>query len=154
MTRWQPTRVLLLVAVLAWLASWFAPTIALPECAATGGQQNNWLSPMSTDCSGTDAFRIVIRLLWTHPGVDSWREGIELVVYTASALTNLLFVLAVIALLIGWNRWLPRLQWSVLVAAALNTYWFFGMSGLKCGYYLWAVAFFLLFGAMARRSDP
>ncbi len=154
MIRLKPTRILLLGAVLAWLASWFAPTIALPDCAAPGGQLNNWLSAMSANCSGADVFRMVIRLLWTNPSVDGWREGIEFVVYIASALTNLLFVLAVTALLLGWNRWLPRLQWSVLVAAALNTYWFFAVSGLKCGYYLWAAAFFLLFGAMARRSVP
>jgi len=148
-SRPQPTRLLLLAAVLAWLASWFSPTIALPDCAAGGASLDHWLS---TNCSGAQVFRIVIRLLWTKPNVDGWREGMELVVYVASALTNLLFVVAVAALLGRWHRALPRLQWAVLVAAPLNTYWFFTMDGLKVGYYLWAAAFFLLFGAMARRS--
>lgn len=139
MTRPRPTTVLLMLAVAAFITSWLTPVISAAD-------------PATVTYRGFRVFWSVVGLLRAHSAVDGWKDGLILTLHIASSLTNGVFVTAVVALLAGWRRALPGLQWLVLIAAVLNFYWFFAMHALRVGYYLWVAAFFLLFGAMARRS--
>jgi hypothetical protein len=138
MSSWKPTRVLMIAAGIAFLASWLAPVILVTDNVVYRGYRVFWT---------------VLGLLWTPEEFDGWKDGLTFVIYIASALTNLLFVVAVAATLFQWRRLLQGLQWGVLVSAVINLYWLYEMNHLRIGYYLWVAAFFLLFAAMARRSE-
>jgi hypothetical protein len=147
MSRVRPTTVLLLAAALAFLAAWLAPVFSAPDPATLFTT-----APGNVTYRGYRVFWTVLGLLWSPEGPEGWKDALSFTLYVASSLTNLVFLAAVSALLAGWLRALPPLQLFVLGAAVLNLYWFFEMSHLQIGYYLWITAFFLLFVAMARRS--
>lgn len=145
----RPTTIVLLAAVLAFVAAWLAPVFSAPDPSTlfTTAQGN-------ATYRGYRVFWTVLGLLWSPEGPAGWKDGLTFALYIASSLTNGVFVAALGALLAGWLRALPSLQWLVLASGVLNLYWFFEMKHLQIGYYLWIAAFFLLFVAMARRSGP
>jgi len=147
MNRVRPTTILLLAAIVAFLASWLAPVLSAPDPATV-------IAPASGNVTyrGYRVFWTVLGLLWSPDGPEGWKDALNFALYIASSLTNVVFVAAVIARLAGWLRALPALQWLVLASAVLDLYWLFEMDHLQIGYYLWIAAFFLLFVAMARRS--
>ncbi|MGH8265360.1 MAG: hypothetical protein ACRET4_17935 [Steroidobacteraceae bacterium] len=147
MSRVRPTTVLLLAAILAFLAAWLAPVFSAPDPSTL-----STAAPANVTYPGYRVFWTVLGLLWSPEGPEDWKDALTFTLYVASSLTNLVFVAALGALLAGWLRALPPLQWLVLGSGVLNLYWFFEMKHLQIGYYLWIAAFFLLFVAMARRS--
>jgi len=115
MNRVRPTTILLLAAIAAFLASWLAPVFSGPDpstalTTAVG----------STTYRGYRVFWTVLGLLWSPDGPDGWRDTLSFALYVASSLTNLVFVVAVAALLAGWLRAIPALQWLVLASAVLD----------------------------------
>ena len=147
MSRVRPTTILLLAAMVAFLASWLAPVLSAPDPATVIAA-----APGNVTYRGYRVFWTVLGLLWSPDGPEGWKDALNFALYIASSLTNVVFVAAVIARLAGWLRALPALQWLVLASAVLDLYWLFEMDHLQIGYYLWIAAFFLLFVAMARRS--
>lgn len=109
-----------------------------------------WLAPVVNDYVGWQAFRVAFSPVWPfeHFAVPTWRL---VVLAVASATTNLLFVLAAVALAVGVaDRWLPRraLTVALLVATLVNLHWPVSMgehrADLEIGYYVWLVSFPLL----------
>jgi len=132
----KPATVLLAAAAIAFVASWFAPVTV---------QDHGY--------AGWEAFWTILQMLWSPGQFGGWSDRLVMAIWTSTALTNVVFVAAFIAVVAKQGAWARGLRWAVLAAAALDLYWHFGMDQLKIGYYLWVVSFFLLFAAMARRSD-
>jgi hypothetical protein len=152
MNRVRPTTILLLAAIVAYLASWLAPVFSTPIVWAPDPVTLFTPAPGTETYRGYRVFWTVLGLLWSPDGPEGWKDALNFARYIASSLTNVVFLVAVTALLSGWLRALPALQWLVLACAVLDLYWWFEMDHLQIGYYLWIAAFFLLFVAMARRS--
>lgn len=147
MTRLKPTDILLVLAILAFAASWFTPVFAMTDPATLFTATTSTVS-----YRGYRVFWTVVSLLWSSSELHGWKDALTFTLYIASALTNVIFVAAVAALLASWRSALAQLQWLVFISGLLDLYWFFEIQHLKVGFYLWIVAFFLLFAAMARRS--
>jgi hypothetical protein len=121
------------LAVAAFLASWFLPVL--------------------DDVPGWMAFRYALAPMvpYRDAGGLAWEDNVPQVL---SALTNVMFVILV-------GLWLVKQMFRpgmfvrlALACVLLNLYWFVmawrdsqGLSGLLYGYYVWMLAFVLLFVA-------
>jgi hypothetical protein len=131
----KPATVLLAAAAIAFVASWFAP-----------------VTVQDRGYAGWEAFRTILQVLWSPAQFGGRSHRLVTAIWISTALTNVVFIAAFIAVVTSWRTWIRGLKWAVLAAAALDLYWYFGMDHLKIGYYLWVASFFVLFAAMARRS--
>ena len=105
-----------------------------------------WVLPVAQDYVGWQAFRVALSPLWPF---EQFRiaPGALLVLSVASALTNVLFVVLVVVLIVRPAR--PK---AVLYAAAgatlLNLHWPISMgaqrSELMTGYFIWVSSFALV----------
>lgn len=105
-----------------------------------------WILPAVYNEPGWRAFRAALSPLWPYEGfrID---PGLLLVLSVASALTNLLFVVLVVTLLLRENR--ARLVlWAAAAATLLNLHWPFSMGDerrlLENGFFVWVSSFALL----------
>lgn len=120
------------LAVLLYLPAWFLPTIRLPGESFGGGPTFGW-----------EAFLLALR-----PGFGSDVGGsFPLRAWmVASALSNVVLVVA--CALLSWRPGsvTRALVGSLAAATLINTYWFLipDMRGdLRVGYYLWLAAYAL-----------
>ena len=125
---------LILVAWIVHVASWFLPALEVQEIRAP--------------VAGWKAFRIAACVIWPCEDVQ-FQTVHHSVLATLSVMTTLFFVLCSSWVVLRGSRLFRR--WSAWVAAAafiFNTHWIitFGpqRTQLEIGYYLWLLSFLLL----------
>ncbi|RPI61481.1 MAG: hypothetical protein EHM50_05580 [Lysobacterales bacterium] len=105
-----------------------------------------WVLPVVYDDRGWRAFRAALSPLWPYEGfrID---PGLLLVLSVASALTNALFVVLALMLVLreGYSR---AVLWGAAAATLLNLHWPISMGAerrlLESGYFIWVSSFALL----------
>src|SRR5215813_10225785 len=126
-------RLFILSAWVVHLTAWFVPVVGIGET-------------FPQTLPGWDAFRFASSAMWPHegPGSDPWYI---VVLFSASALTTLLFVLGSV-----WVVWLGSQRvrrvsaWISACSFVLNAHWVvdLGSERLRIGYFLWWFSFALL----------
>lgn len=142
----------LVVAIAAFLLSWVVPAAKVPLVNPSLGLGNEMYF-------GWQAFWVTLSLFWQPVGLDNSKDAVEFVLSTSTALTNFLFIIAAIAIAMPHSFWTRGVSWVLLLAAALDSYWYFTLGDLRIGYYLWVASFLLLAAAAftkkaAARSQP
>jgi hypothetical protein len=105
-----------------------------------------WVLPVVYDDRGWQAFRVALSPLWPY---EDFRiePGFLLVLSVASALTNVLFVVLAILLVLREGR-VKAVLWVAAGATLLNLHWPISMGGerrlLETGYFVWVCSFALL----------
>ena len=105
-----------------------------------------WLLPVVYDDRGWQAFRVALSPLWPY---EDFRiePGFLLVLSVASALTNVLFVVLVVVLVVRESR-ARAVLWAAAGATLLNLHWAISMGDerrlLASGYFIWVCSFALL----------
>jgi len=130
------------IAAIMYVAAWFLPVVKGKPTLAQGS------------IPGWQAFRVALSPIWPYQdfGYDSVLAAF---LGVASALSNMLFVVAAPLL---W-RWPVQIahgaMWSLIVAVFVNAKWLLDFDGeLRIGYYLWASAFLVLaFSAYLAKSE-
>jgi len=123
----NPSRVALLLAVAANVWGWFGPVV--------------------DDNRGWQAFRVALSPLWPY---EQFRiePGLLWVLSVASALTNVLFVILAVLLVLGPERRAKAVLWGAAAATLLNLHWPISMgeerAQLENGYFIWVCSFALL----------
>jgi hypothetical protein len=109
-----------------------------------------WVLPVVNDYRGWQAFRVAFSPVWPFENFDI-QPGLILVLSVLSALTNVLFVVVAVVLLLGPARTLQRARavlWTVAAAALLDLHWPISMGDmgaeLENGYFIWVGSFALL----------
>jgi hypothetical protein len=128
---------LLAIAAAAFVASWFLPV--MPE--STGWQ----------------AFRIAFSPVWRYHGF-AFSRWYETALAVASALTNVVFVVAWLALALRRVAATRLLAACLALAGVFNLYWIIILredaGDFGFGYYLWVGAFLCLaFAVLARCAE-
>ena len=105
-----------------------------------------WLLPAVYNEAGWRAFRAALSPLWPYEGFKL-DPGLLLVLSVASALSNLLFVVLAVVLVVREDR--ARIALFVSAAATLlNLHWPISMGDerrlLEAGYFVWVCSFALL----------
>jgi hypothetical protein len=117
-----------------------------------------WVLPAVYNEAGWRAFRAALSPLWPYEGFDL-DPGPLLVLSVASALTNVLFAVLAVALVVRGDR-ARVVLWAAAAATLLNLHWPFSMGDnrrlLQAGYFVWVSSFALLalsalFAARVRR---
>ncbi|MES1264826.1 MAG: hypothetical protein ABUU24_04135 [Variovorax sp.] len=111
----------------------------------------SWFLPVLDDVPGWMAFRYALAPMipYRNAGTLSWEDNVPQVL---SALTNVMF-LVLFGLRLAKQMFRPGMFVRVSLACVLlNLYWFVmawrdsqGLSDLKYGYYVWLMAFVLMF---------
>jgi hypothetical protein len=136
----HPRKRLLTVAIALYALAWMLPSVR-------GGGIFHWgVLP------GWQATRFALDPIWPWPPLqDSFSRmtWLQEAIGVATALTNVLFLLGAL-LAVRWPHGASRsLSRDLLLAAWLNSAWFFWMTTeLGAGYYLWVASFILLAGAV------
>jgi hypothetical protein len=105
-----------------------------------------WVLPAVYNEAGWRAFRAALSPLWPYEGFKL-DPGLLLVLSVASALTNVLFAVLAVMLVLRAER--ARLVlWLAAAATLLNLHWPFSMGAerrlLEAGYFVWVASFALL----------
>jgi hypothetical protein len=102
--------------------------------------------PVINDNRGWQAFRVALSPLWPYEGFRI-EPGLLLVLSVASALTNVLFVVLVAALILRRGP-AKAVLWAAAGATLLNLHWPISMGEeralLESGYFIWVSSFALL----------
>lgn len=118
----------------------------------------SWFLPVIDDYRGWQAFRVALTPIVPYETFASGRIWYEGVLGAGSALTNVLFVAALVALAAARPTWLRASTWGLMGAAVLNLYWLAMMGDdrgeLRIGYYLWVASFPVLALATHLGSHP
>jgi hypothetical protein len=105
-----------------------------------------WVLPAVYNEAGWRAFRAALSPLWPYEGFKL-DPGPLLVLSVASALTNVLFGVLAVALVLREER-ARVVLWVAAAATLLNLHWPFSMGDerrlLEAGYFVWAGSFALL----------
>lgn len=105
-----------------------------------------WVLPVVYDDRGWRAFRAALSPLWPYAGFRI-EPGLLLVLSVASALTNLLFIVLAIVLVVREGR-ARTVLWAAAGATLLNLHWPISMGDerrlLEAGYFVWVCSFVLL----------
>jgi hypothetical protein len=105
-----------------------------------------WVLPAVYNEAGWRAFRASLSPLWPYEGFDL-DPGPLLVLSVASALTNVLFAVLAVALVLRQDR-ARVVLWAAAAATMLNLHWPFSMGDerrlLQAGYFVWVSSFALL----------
>jgi hypothetical protein len=105
-----------------------------------------WVLPAVYNEAGWRAFRASLSPLWPYEGFKL-DPGLLLVLSVASALTNVLFAVLVVTLVLREER-ARAVLWLAAAATLLNLHWPFSMGEqrrlLEAGYFVWAASFALL----------
>ena len=131
--------------------------LVLMSVAAVVANALGWLLPVMDKYRGWQAFRVGLSPLWPYEKFDI--HGFLILLSVGSALTNVVFVIAALALVLPDlpNTRLRSAFWVVLAAAALNLHWPISMGDnrgdLLIGYYVWLLSFPLLAIALKWRAD-
>lgn len=136
-------RGLAIVALYLFVAAWFLPVHELLEVAA--GSDLGKVPELGVETGGTPGWR-AFKQTWnllTHEWKE-WRSG----VLGATCLTNFGMVIVMLALVLGRA---PRGLGAVLIGCGiLDAGWIYLLlddsefrNGLRPGYYLWTLSFFL-----------
>jgi hypothetical protein len=105
-----------------------------------------WVLPAVYNEAGWRAFRAALSPLWPYEGFKL-DPGPLLVLSVASALTNVLFAVLAVVLVLREERarWV---LWLAAAATLLNLHWPFSMGEqrrlLEAGYFVWVASFALL----------
>jgi hypothetical protein len=105
-----------------------------------------WVLPVVYDNRGWHAFRVALSPLWPY---EDFRiePGLLLVLSVASALTNVLFVVLALVLVLRDGR-ARIVLWAAAAATLLNLHWPISMGDesrlLESGYFIWVSSFALL----------
>jgi hypothetical protein len=121
----------------AWRAALFAAIVA---------NVLGWLLPAVYNEAGWRAFRAALSPLWPYEGFKL-DPGLLLVLSVASALTNVLFAVLAVVLVLREQR-ARMVLWLAAAATLLNLHWPFSMGAerrlLEAGYFVWVGSFALL----------
>ena len=132
------------IAALLYLTAWFLPVADVGSTIGSG------------TLPGWEAVRIAMSPLWPYD--DFIAEGsLRASLSVASAVTNLLFVIACLALLHArvTGRPLRWIAFPLLIAAIINATWLWSSPAvLSWGYYCWLGSFVLLALAADRQHRP
>ena len=105
-----------------------------------------WVLPVVYDDRGWKAFRVALSPLWPYEDFKI-EPGLLLVLSVASALTNVLFVVLALVLVLREGR-ARIVLWAAAAATLLNLHWPISMGDesrlLESGYFIWASSFALL----------
>jgi hypothetical protein len=105
-----------------------------------------WVLPAVYNEAGWRAFRAALSPLWPYEGFKL-DPGLLLVLSVASALTNALFAVLVLVLVLREER-ARVVLWLAAAATLLNLHWPLSMGAerrlLEAGYFVWAASFALL----------
>jgi hypothetical protein len=105
-----------------------------------------WVLPAVYNEAGWRAFRAALSPLWPYEGFKL-DPGLLLVLSVASALTNVLFAVLAVALVLREER-ARVVLWLAAAATLLNLHWPFSMGAerrlLEAGYFVWVASFALL----------
>jgi hypothetical protein len=116
-----------------------------------------WLLPVIDDYRGWQAFRVALSPLWPF---EQFRiaSGLLLVLSVASALTNLLFVVLAVLLVLRDQAQAKVVLFAAAGATLLNLHWPISMGDqrveLMSGYFIWVSSFALLALAAYLRGVP
>jgi hypothetical protein len=127
-------RAAVMVVGLIYVISWFIPVLRDEKRFA-----GEYLFP------GWQAFSIAIYPLFSSKPFDG--SALEWILSVVSALSNFLFIAAMIRLLVPPGARTSRWSWALAAAAGVNAFWMidpWAPSGLFAGYYLWLASFVLL----------
>jgi len=106
-----------------------------------------WFGPVVDDNRGWQAFRVALSPLWPY---EQFRiePGLLWVLSVASALTNVLFVILAVLLVLGPERRAKAVLWGAAAATLLNLHWPISMgeerAQLENGYFIWVCSFAFL----------
>jgi hypothetical protein len=105
-----------------------------------------WVLPAVYNEAGWRAFRAALSPLWPYEGFKL-DPGLLLVLSVASALTNVLFAVLAVILVLREER-ARAVLWLAAAATLLNLHWPFSMGAerrlLEAGYFVWVASFALL----------
>jgi hypothetical protein len=114
--------------------------------AAIAANVLGWVLPAVYNEAGWRAFRAALSPLWPYEGFKL-DPGLLLVLSVASALTNVLFVVLAVVLVLREER-ARVVLWLAAAATLLNLHWPFSMGAerrlLEAGYFVWVASFALL----------
>jgi hypothetical protein len=138
------TKNLVFIGAASYLLAWFVPVVA-GGTGVTSGTLPGW-----------EAFRAALSPVWAYEHLDlsewpskpAWYWS---VLYVVSGLTNLVLVGALLRIMAQPDQPHPLLRAMLFAAGAFNT-WFLlipDRSGLRLGYYMWAIAYFLIAAGVA-----
>jgi hypothetical protein len=130
----------MIVAAGSYGLTWFL--IALEE-----RKKSATFSPITL--RGWEAFWFALISNW--PSKRHSSEVLEILLGKLSALSNFIFILALVRSYFNASYSSPALQVALFLCAALNTHWLRSKYryDLRTGYYLWAGSFFLLAAGLA-----
>jgi hypothetical protein len=129
---------LVLVGAASYLLAWFLPVVEGGKSLSTG------------TLPGWEAFRVALSPIWPYDSFElsAWSWSL---LYVVSGLTNFVLVGALLRVILNPSQPHRFLRAIVFASAAFNT-WFLLLSDrgdLRMGYYVWAIAFFLIGAGVA-----
>ena len=106
---------------------------------------SSWFLPVAgAEYPGWKAFRVAFASVWPYDGVSD-DSVLGAIVSTASALTNVWFALAFVALAFRRDDFSRLAFWGLTGSALLNAVWLVGAAGAPGpGYFAWLSSFVLL----------
>jgi len=116
----------------------------------------SWFLPVMPESTGWQAFRIAFSPVWRYHGF-TFSRWYEAAIAAASALTNVAFIVAWLAVAlrrVAATRWLAA---GLALLGVFNLYWIIALredaADFGIGYYLWVGAFLCLaLAVLARRA--
>lgn len=133
------TKSLVLIGAASYFLAWFVPVVE-------GGNDLT-----SGTLPGWQAFRYALSPIWSYEDLDLSARFLRPVWYwsllcVVTGLTNFVLLWALFRIILRPNQPRPLLRATLFACCAFNT-WFLlvpDRGALKLGYYMWAIAFFLM----------